>query len=234
MDSNFNKPDKMIILRLYRKEWRILKMLEKEMRLELEDNDVNDNPFDVMLHHSLEMTRELLFACCRLKNSEIPEGICINLETLKKRMDIITKEFNKLLNMSKETVAMCRETSYYYQQKEFNKINDSLLRFEKNMETVWSRCVPNRNDRFEKIKLGEESNEYKRILELREIIDKSEELSCVDKKHLCSLCDVINRPNECIKYWMSENEFEKKNEIVKKYNLTEEDVNYMIAYKFHS
>ena len=113
-------------------------------------------------------------------------------------------------------------------------MNDSLLRFENNMETVWSRCVPNRHDRFEKIKLGEESDRYKRILELREIIDKSEELSCVDDNYLHSLCDVINRPDECIKYWMTENEFEKKNEIVKKYNLTEKDVQYMIAYKFHS
>lgn len=31
-------------------------MTEKEIRLELAENDVNDNPFDVMLHHSLEMT----------------------------------------------------------------------------------------------------------------------------------------------------------------------------------
>ena len=71
-------------------------MLEKEMRLELENNNVNDNPFDVMLHHSMEMTRDLLFACHRLKNPEIPEGFCTNLEALEKRMDIITEEFNKI------------------------------------------------------------------------------------------------------------------------------------------
>lgn len=209
-------------------------MTEKEMRLELAENDVRDNPFDAMLHHSIEMTRDLLFACHRLKNPEIPEGICTNLEIFEQRMGKITEEFNKLLNMSDETVAMCRETSYYYHQAEFNKMNDSLLKFERNMETVWSRCVPNRNDSFEKIRLGEGSEQYKRILELREIIDKSEELSSVDDSFLHSLCDVIDRPDDCVKYWMTEEEFEKKKAIVEKYELTEQDINYMVAYKFHS
>lgn len=208
-------------------------MTEKEIRLELAENDVNDNPFDVMLHHSLEMTRDLLFACRRLKNPEIPEGICTNLERLEKHMDKIVEEFNKLLDMSEETVTMCRETSFYYQHTEFDEVNDSLLKFERNMETVWSRCVPNRNDEFEKIRLGEESDQYKRILELRKIIDKSEELSNVDDSFLNSLCDVIDRPDDCVKYWMTEDEFEEKKEIVEKYELTEQDVNYMVAYKFH-
>ncbi len=209
-------------------------MTEREMSLELEKNEVNDNPFDVMLHHSMEITRDLLFACHRLKNPEIPEGICTNLERLEMRMDKITEEFSKLLNMSEETVAMCRETSFYYQQTEFNKMNDSLLDFERNMETLWSRCVPNRNDRFEKIRLGEESDQYKRILKLRDIIDNSKELSCIDDSYLHSLRDVINRPDECVKYWMTEDEFEQKKKVVEKYKLTEQDINYMIAYKFKS
>ena len=207
-------------------------MTEKEMSLELAEHNLNDNPFDAMLYHSMEMTRDLLFACHRLKNPEMPEGICTNLERLEKYMDKIVEEFNKLLDMSEETVAMCRETSFYYHQPEFNNMNVSLLKFVRNVETVWSRCVPNRNDRFEKIRLGEESEQYKRILELRRIIDKSEELSSVDDSFLHSLCDVIDRPDDCVKYWMTEEEFEKKKAIVEKYELTEQDVNYMIAYKF--
>lgn len=209
-------------------------MTEKEIHLELEEHNVEDNPFDVMLHHSMEITRELLFACHRLKNPEIPEGFCTNLERLEKYMNRIVEEFNNLLDMSEETVAMCRETSFYYQPMEFNKMNDSLLKFERNMETVWSRRVPNRNNRFEKIRLGEESEQYKRILELREIIDKSKELSSVDDSFLHSLCDVIDRPDDCVKYWMTEEEFEKKKEIIEKYKLTEQDINYMVVYKFHS
>ena len=91
-------------------------MTDRDMYLELKENEVEDNPFDVMLHHSIELTRDLLFACHRLKNPEIPEQICINEEKLESYMNKIRDEFSKLLNMSNETVAICRETSYYDQQ----------------------------------------------------------------------------------------------------------------------
>lgn len=206
-------------------------MTDREMHLELKENEVQDNPFDVMLHHSMELTRDLLFACHRLKNPEIPEQICTNEERLESYMDKIREEFSKLLSMSNEAVTMCRETSCYYQQDKFDKMNESLLEFERNMETVWSRCVPNRNDRFEQIRLGKESEEYKRLLELRRIISESEELSSVDDKYLHSLCDVISRPEECIQYWMTQEELEQKQKIIKKYDLSEDDVEYMISYR---
>lgn len=206
-------------------------MTDKEMRLELKENGVKDNPFDVMLHHSLELTRDLLFACHRLKNPEIPEQICTNNDKLNSCMDKITEEFSKLLSMSDETIAMCRETSYYYQQENFNKMNEGLLEFERDMETVWSRCVPSRNDRYEQIRLGIESDEYKRLIELRNIITKSEELSSADDRYLHSLCDVISRPEKCVPCWMTQEELEKKQEIIKKYNLSEDDVEYMISYR---
>ena len=206
-------------------------MTDRDMYLELKENEVKDNPFDAMLYHSIELTRDLLFACHRLKNPEIPKQICTNEERLESYMDKIKEEFSKLLNMSDEVVAMCRETSYYYQQDNFNKMNNSLLEFERSMETVWSRCVPNRNDRFEQIRLGKESEEYKRLLELRKIISESEELSSVGDKYLHSLCDVISRPEECTQYWMTQEELEQKQEIIKKYNLSEDDIEYMISYR---
>ena len=206
-------------------------MTDRDMYLELKENEVKDNPFDVMLYHSMELTRDLLFACHRLKNPEIPEQICTNEKILESYMDKIREEFSKLLSMSNETVAMCRETSCYYQQDKFDKMNESLLEFERSMETVWSRCVPNRNDRFEQIRLGKESKEYKRLLELRKIINESEELSSVDDAYLNSLCDVVSRPDECVQYWMTKEELEKKQEIIQKYGLSEDDINYMISYR---
>ena len=206
-------------------------MTDRDMYLELKENEVEDNPFDVMLHHSIELTRDLLFSCHRLKNPKIPEQICINEEKLESYMNKIRDEFSKLLNMSNETVAMCRETSYYYQQDKFNKMNESLLEFGRNMETVWSKSVPNRNDRFEQIRLGEDSDEYKRLLELRSIINDSEDLSSVDDKYLHSLCDVISRPADCVQYWMTKEELKKKQEIIQKYGLSIDDINYMISYR---
>lgn len=206
-------------------------MTDKEMRLELKENGVKDNPFDVMLHYSLELTRDLLFACHRLKNPEIPEQICTNKDRLNSYMDKIIEEFSKLLSMSDEAVAMCRETSCYYHQDNFNKMNESLLEFERDMETVLSKCVPSRNDRYEQIRLGVESDEYKRLLELRNIITESEELSSVSDGYLQSMCDVISRPEECVPCWMAQEELEKKQEIIKKYSLLEDDIEYMISYR---
>lgn len=208
-------------------------MTNKEMQIELKENDVMDNPFDVMLHHAMEMTRDLLFACHRLRDPEVPEAVCTNTERLESYMDKIKEEFSKLLDMSEETVAMCRETSYYYQPDAFEDLNKSLLEFDGNIETVWSRCVPNRNDRFEQIRLGKESDQYIRLVELRKIIDESEELSSVDSSYLHNLCDVISRPRECIAYhWNTKEDLERKQEIIKKYRLTRHDIQYMLAYKF--
>ena len=110
-------------------------MKDRDMYLELKENEVKDNPFDVMLHYSIELTRDLLFACHRLKNPEIPEQICTNEKKLESYMDKIREEFSKLLSMSNETVAMCcRETSYYYQQDKFDKMNKSLLEFDRSMK----------------------------------------------------------------------------------------------------
>ena len=67
-------------------------MTDRDMHLELKENKVEDNPFDVILHHSIELTRELLFACHRLKNPEIPEHICINEESLGSHIDNIREE----------------------------------------------------------------------------------------------------------------------------------------------
>lgn len=208
-------------------------MTNENMKSELEKHDIVDNPFDVMLYHAMEMTRDLLFACHRLKDARIPEQFCINEEKLENYMDKIMYEFSKLSNMSDETVAMCRETSHFYQQDKFNKMNETILSLENEMETIWNRCVPNRNNTFERIRLGEESEEYKRLLELRHIIQNSEELSSVNESYLHSLCDVITRPNECTKHWMSQKELEEKQKIIKKYHLSTNDVEYMISYRKH-
>ena len=135
--------------------------------------------------------------------------------------------------MSEETVVMCRETSCYSisSYNKFNKANECLLELERNMQTVFSECVPNRNDRFEQIRLGVDSDEYKRLLELRDIASKSDELSSVDCNYMYSLITVINNPDDFERYGMSQKEFEERLSIVEKYNLTEDDIRYMIAYK---
>lgn len=206
-------------------------MTDKEMHLELKKNEVLDNPFDTMLHHSIELTRELLFACHRFANPDVPESLHTNKEKIDFYAQKIKNQLNKLSNMSDETVSMCRETSYYYQNEDFEKMNTALLEFEKNMETVWSKCVPNRNDLFERIRLGEDSTKYKRLIELRHIITESDELTFVNTDYLHSLCDVLSHTENCLKDWMSPAELDEKQKIIKKYNLSKTDIEYMISYK---
>ena len=208
-------------------------MTDEEMRLELKELNVKDNPFDAMLHHSLELTRDLLFACIRFRNSKIPEGFWLREDIIDFFVGNIKDEFSKLSKMSEETVAMCRETSCYSisSYNKFNKANEYLLELERNMQTVFSECVPNRNDRFEQIRLGVDSDEYKRLLELRDIVSKSDEFSSVDCNYIFSLITAINNPDDFERYGMSQKEFEERLSIVDKYNLTEDDIRYMIAYK---
>lgn len=206
-------------------------MKDDKMYTELKENGVIDNPFDVMMHHSLELTRGILFSCHRLKNPDVPEQVCINKEKIEAYTNKIQEELSKLMNMSDEVVAMCRETSYYYQRDEFEAMNKILLELERNMQTVYSQSVPSRNDRFEQIRLGKDSDEYKRILELRILITDSKELSSMGDNDLRNLYDVISRPDVCVKYWMTQEELEEKQKIIERYNLTENDIEYMISYR---
>lgn len=207
------------------------KQLELRMRAELKENNVEDNPLDAMLYFSLELARDLLFASYRIKNSEVPEQLRTKLENLEFSMNKIKEEFSKIENMSEETVRMLRETSHYYDHDEFEKANKSLIKLEKAMDTLWTKSVPCRDDRFERIRLREESEEYKRLLELRNLIDNSDDLSSADDRYLHSLNDVLYDSDRCIdNMWMSPEEVRERQEIINKYHLTQNDIEYMISY----
>ena len=110
-------------------------------------------------------------------------------------------------------------------------MNTILLGFENDMETLFSRCNPVRNDRFEKIRLGVESDEYQRLLELRDIITNSKEISSVSDDYLYALCDVIKFSDEYITLSMSPEDLKDMKKIINKYSLTEDEIEYMISYR---
>ena len=207
------------------------KQLESKMRAELKENNVEDNPLDAMLYFSLELARDLLFASYRIKNSEIPEQLRTKLENLEFSMNKIKEEFSKIENMSEETVKMLRNTSHYFNQDEFERANKCLIRLERAMDTLWTKFVPCRNLRFERIRLGEESEEYKRLLELRNLMDNSEDFSSVNDKYLHCLNDVLYDADNCIdSMQMSPEEVREYQEVINKYHLTQNDIEYMISY----
>lgn len=199
-------------------------MTNEEIKKELEYYHVQDNPFDAMLYKSLELAREILFSCSRLRNPDIPEPVCISKERLENYINFITNEFNSLMEMGTDTVTLCRETSYYniYRDR-FNELNDELLKAERAMETVWTRCNPNRNDAFEKIRLGDDSEKYKHLCYLRNVAKElCESKDNMSFEYLGELIDAI---------W-NEGLSDEKAEIIKKYNLTENDICYIQAYLY--
>lgn len=78
---------------------------------------------------------------------------------------------------------------------------------------------------------GESAKEC-RLVELRNIMDNSEELSSATDRYLHSLIDIIYHPVECERYWIIPAEdFMKRQEIIRKYSLTDYDIIYMISYR---
>lgn len=207
-------------------------MTENRIRQELMEHEINDNPFDVMLYHSLEMSRDLLFSRHRLRVPVMGE-FCVKLQNLDAHIDIIKAEYSKLLTLSDEAIAMCRETSCYYENVSFNKLNMALLDYENNLETLWNRCVPNRNDRFEQLRLGNESSEYQRLLELRKIADDSAEFKRLNHEQLMGLSEMVLWGEDYItRGYITEKEYKRKKAIIDKYTLAYDDIMYIVAYRF--
>lgn len=203
-----------------------------KIKSELEENGVVDNPFDVMLYKSMEVVRHILFASHRLKNEDAPINACTTSERLSDEFDFVLEQFRTLEGMSEETVKFLREASSLYNGTKFNCCNDSLLRLEEKLQTTWNQTSPVRPDKFEIVRLGEDSEEYKRMLELRDIATDPSKLGARHEDYLNSLCDVITHGEDCIDRWLtSRKAYEDRKSLVDKFSLSIEDIDYMIAWK---
>lgn len=201
----------------------------ENMKNELENYGLEDNPFDYLLCKSLELSRALAFASHRYRSpgavgNPIPE-------TISNLMNDIENCIVKLASMDTATVALCGGTSATCEGNLFNNINNVLLGFEDLLPTKMIYTHPARNDDFECIRLGEDSPEYQRLLELRKIYEENKDEF---KKYpyllyyTRALLYHINNPDS-VGYDKTE-DVKKCEEFIKKYNLTEDDVDYIISY----
>ena len=137
-------------------------MTDKEMRMELVENKIDDNPFDVMMYLGLELARNFLFLTTRFRNKEIPKKLWFTENHFDIYIQKIREQYSKLEKLSDDTINMLRETAEYYDRDLFNTLNETLLKYGCNqLETIYTKCNPARNDRFIKIKYGEDSKIYK-------------------------------------------------------------------------
>lgn len=209
-------------------------MTDLEIMLQLNDNGVTDNPFDLMVNWGIELLRDTLFGCQRIGNDNVPDSINTSEESLRIRFSKIMDEFNRIQYLDKEVVTMLRKTSFfgnYDHNDEFFKFNDLLIKFKNFMETRYSRCTPVYDKTFEKYKYGEKSFEYKRYLELIDLCNKEPFLS-ISKDTLFEMMDAIERPEEGQAYFQDPKTFSRNQKLINDFNLTSDEIEFIISFKF--
>lgn len=202
---------------------------EERIRDELSKYCVEDNLFDLALYYATELARYVVFSSSRYRNPEVPEAIYNKENQLNPYIEKLTSIYDTLDSLSDETVEFLRNTSKMTERYGIqNSANHRLLNIQKQLDTIMTKCVPCRNIEYEKIRLGEDSDQYKRLLYLRKIIDENEFLT---DEYLDRLIDILNYKREVIRYrWCTEEEYTEKYNFIQTYNLSERDIEYMISY----
>lgn len=203
---------------------------EDKIRKELQENGIEDNLFDLAVFYSTEIARYCIFSCSRYRNPEVPLVIYNRKNQLDTFIEKLETIYDTLDSLSNETVEFLRKTSKMSQGYGIqNSVNHKLLNIQKKLDTVMTRCEPCRSLEYEKIRLGENSDQYKRLLYLRNIIDKDEN---IDKDYLSRCIDILDKGKLVIEYkWDSKEGFDEKSNFIKTHNLTAKDIEYMVSYK---
>lgn len=203
---------------------------EELIRDELKDYGVEDNLFDLALYYATELARYVVFSSSRYRNPGVPEAIYNRENQLDPYIEKLTFIYDTLDSLSDETVEFLRNTSKMTERYGIqNSANHRLLNIQKQLDTIMTKCVPCRNIEYEKVRLGEDSDQYKRLLYLRKIIDKDEN---IDKDYLSRCIDILDKGKLVIEYkWDSKEGFDEKSNFIKTHNLTAKDIEYMVSYK---
>lgn len=202
---------------------------EERIRDELKDYGVEDNLFDLALYYATELARYVVFSSSRYRNPEVPEAIYNRENQLDPYIEKLTSIYDTLDSLSDETVEFLRNTSKMTERYGIqNSANHRLLNIQKQLDSIMTKCVPCRNIEYEKVRLGEDSDQYRRLLYLRKIVDENEFLT---DEYLDRLIDILNYKREVIRYrWCTEEEYTEKYNFIQTYNLSERDIEYMISY----
>lgn len=203
-------------------------MNEELIRKELEEHGIDDNLFDLALYYSIEIARYVAFSCNRYRNKEVPENIYTRKDQLDPYIDRLCYIYDILDSLSSETVSFLRETNTVVKNGTLEEINGSLLNMQRDLDTKMNHIVPCRDIDYERIRLGEDSGKYKRLLYLRKVVDENEFLS---NEYFCRLVDILNHGRKVIEYqWCTELEYDEKYSFIQTHNLCNNDIEYMISY----
>ena len=204
-------------------------MNEEWIRDDLFDYGVEDNLFDLAIYYATELARNIVFSSTRYRNPTLPRSLYDRENQLDPYIEKLESIYNILDSLSDETVEFLRNTSKMAERYSIsNSANKRLLRIQEQLDTNMTKCVPCRNIDFERVRLGEDSDQYRRLLYLRKIVDENEFLS---NEYLDRLIDILAHKKEVIEYqWCTEEEYNEKYNFIQTHNLCENDIEYMASY----
>lgn len=190
----------------------------------LEYFDITDNPFDLIAHYAIEILRNTMIASIRYRNKIYTDHIDGRMDKNESMMDHIRDMYQIIDYLNEDTVEFLRKTSYFGKDHRlFNLISKSLLQYQIDMDTVYSHIIPCRDIEYEKIRLGEDSDEYQRMLTLHSLVDNN----YINEDVYEIFEDSIN---DCKQELITEEEYEYAERIIQEYDLTNDDLEYMKSY----
>lgn len=133
--------------------------------------------------------------------------------------------------MSDMSIDLLKRTSFYYNNPEFDQLNDTIIQFERNMETKYTRCVPCHNPELERYTYRDKPEHLEHLDTLKKIADNTPWLE--QRADFYEIIEVIENDNYKIhEAVMEDDRFNNIKKLIKDYNLTINDVEYMMSYRF--
>ena len=192
---------------------------------------IEDNPFDIMMHAALKLTRSVMFSARRYRNKGVIEALWESDEDLiNSYAEMIRHQYSILNSVNEETVKFLRDHSYMGSLtygEEFNDINKYILAIEHDLDTIYSHIIPCRDLEYEKVRLESDPATMMRLLSRQNLADKYG----LTKTRLYHLLDVLECPEGIITTTSEEEESVKQDKkFIEENRLTSDDIEYMISY----
>lgn len=190
--------------------------------------NIEDNPFDVIAYTAMEIMRNSMFSSRRYRNEFVNESLWNGYKSYEECIKTIESQYDILDKVNEKTIKFLREYSYFgYDYNRFKPVNDYILNLEKELNIKNSHVNPFRDLEYEKVRLGEDSKEYQRLIFLINLTDRL--VLSID--YLSKMIDLINNGEQVLEYgWVTTDNYNYMKSIIDDNHLSCQDIEYMISY----
>ena len=190
--------------------------------------NIEDNPFDVIAYAAMEIMRNSMFSSRRYRNEFVNESLWNGYKSYEECTKTIESQYDILDKVNEKTIKFLREYSYFgYDYNRFKPVNDYILNLEKELNIKNSHVNPFRDLEYEKVRLGEDSKEYQRLIFLINLTDRL--VLSID--YLSKMIDLINNGEQVLEYgWVTMDNYNYMKSIINDNHLSCQDIEYMISY----